>query len=426
MAENLERLLKVLKASGADAWEVTDIQEKGWEFYLIRHKLDQNRARNLESFLVRVYRKIDGFLGSASAPVPADAEEEEMKRIVAGLCQDASYVRNPFYTLNQPEPDAGKAGEGAGSVDLASISGDFLRALSSLPETPAEDLNSCEVFVTEVRKRFLNSEGIDVTTVYPSSMVEAVVNARKGSHEIELYRMYRCGTCDSVQLTRDLTETMRYGRDRLRTEPTPMLGKADLILTTDAACEVYSYFIDRLSCSLVYRGLSDWKTGASVAPAEMCLRTAAFLPNSSRNGAYDPEGARIRDLALIEGGKAVSYWGSRQFSQYLNLQDSFQASNFVVSGGSASPEELREGNWLEVVEFSDFDVDSVTGDIAGEIRLGYLHQEGRTIPVTGGSVSGNMSELIPEMRFSADSRQYDTLLIPSVTRLNGATVTGAV
>ena len=96
----------------------------------------------------------------------------------------------------------------------------------------------------------------------------------------------------------------------------------------------------------------------------------------------------------------------------------------MVSGGTASAAELREGDWLEVVEFSDFHVDAVTGDIAGEIRLGYLHRDRKTVPVRGGSVSGSMSELVRGMRFSAESRQYDTLLIPSLTRLNGATVTG--
>ena len=50
----LDRLLRILKTSGADAWEVTDEREKGWEFYLIRHTLDQNRVRNLESFRVKV------------------------------------------------------------------------------------------------------------------------------------------------------------------------------------------------------------------------------------------------------------------------------------------------------------------------------------------------------------------------------------
>ena len=428
MAENhaLDRLLNILKTSGADAWEVTDVQEKGWEFYLIRHTLDQNRVKELESFRVKVYKKFDDCLGSAGAQVPADADEAEMKRIVAGLCQDAGYVRTPFYTLNKPEAGTGEDDTETETVDLKAISSDFLKTISGLPETDAEDLNSCEIFVSELRKRFINSEGIDVTVTCPSSMVEAVVNARKDGHEIELYRMYNCGTCNGEQLTRDLTETMRYGRDRLTTEPTPALEKADLILSTDAACAVYEYFIYHLSAGMVYRGVSDWKTGDEVAPAEMMLRTAAFLPNSSQNGAYDSEGARIRDLTLIDNGKAVRYWGSRQFSQYLGLEDSFIANNFVVSGGSASAEELRKGDWLEVVEFSDFQVDDVTGDIAGEIRLAYLHRDGKTVSVSGGSVSGNMNELVKEMRFSAECRQYDTLLIPAVTRLNGATVTGAV
>lgn len=428
MAENqaLNRLLNILKTSGADAWEVSDIQEKGWEFYFIRHALDQNRVKELESFSVKVYRKFDDCLGSAGATVPADADETEMQRIIAGLCQDAAYVRNPFYTLNRPEAVTGADNTDTKAVDLRAISGDFLKTIASLPETDTEDLNSCEVFVSEIRKRYINSEGIDVTVTCPSSMVEAVVNARKEGREIELYRMYNCGTCDREQLTQDLMETMRFGRDRLSTEATPALGKADLILSTDAARAVYEYFIYRLSAVMVYRGISDWKTGDTVAPAEMALQTTSFLPNSSKNGAYDSEGARIRELTLIDGGKAASYWGSRQFSQYLGLEDSFIAQNFIVSGGSISMEELHHGDWLEVVEFSDFQVDDVTGDIAGEIRLAYLHRDGKTVPVSGGSVSGNMNELMKGMQFSKERRQYDTLLIPAVTRLNGVTITGAV
>ena len=426
MAENqaLDTLLNILKASGAEAWEVTDEKEKGWEFYLIRHTLDQNRVKELESFRVKVYKQTDEFLGSASAPIPADAGEAEMKRMVDDLCQDARYIRNPPYTLNKPDPAAGKAEESP--VDLKAISGDFLQTVTALPETESEDLNSVEIFVSEKRRRFLNSEGIDVTAVFPSSMVEAVVNARKDGQEIELYRLYKCGTCDREQLTRDMTETMRYGRDKLTAEATPALGKADVILSTDAAREVYWYFIDRMSAGWIYNGLSDWKIGDIVAPENMTVEAAAFLPNSSGNGAYDEEGARIRDLTLIDRGRAVHNWGSRQFSQYLGLEDSFLASNFIVSGGKESGEEIRKDDWLEVVEFSDFQVDGMTGDIAGEIRLAYLHRGGRTISVSGGSVSGNMNELVKKMQFTAESRQYNNMLIPAATRLNGATVTGAV
>ena len=68
--KNLEQLLRILKASGADAWEVADVNEWGWEFYFIRHKLDQHRTKAVDSFSVKVYRNLeDGqFLGSGSVP----------------------------------------------------------------------------------------------------------------------------------------------------------------------------------------------------------------------------------------------------------------------------------------------------------------------------------------------------------------------
>ena len=426
MAEkNLERLLGVLKSSGADAWEVADVNEKGWEFYFIRHQLDQHRAKSVDSFSVKVYKNLEGgtLLGSASAPISPDASEEEMRKTVEGLCRDASYVKNPSYTLNKPVPDAPAAVPAP--MDMKAVCGDFLRAMRSVSETETEDLNSYEIFVSEIRRRFLNSEGVDVTSVYPSSMVEAVVNARKDGHEIELYRMLKSGTCDPDQLTKELTEALTYGRDKLTASPTPALEKADVVFSTDPAREIYSYFVSKLNTAMVYRGMSDWKTGDTVAPENLTIRAVKTLPNSSWNMPYDEEGAPIRDLALIDQGKAVSYWGTRQFSQYMKLENSFDVYNFAVSGGTESAADLRAGDFLEVVEFSDFQVDEITGDIAGEIRLAYLHRDGKVTPVSGGSVSGSMAELAKTMRFSKESRQYNCHLIPAVTRLQGVTVTGA-
>ncbi len=426
MAENnLERLLGVLKSSGADAWEVADVNEKGWEFYFIRHQLDQHRAKSVDSFSVKVYKNLEGgtLLGSASAPISPDASEEEMRRTVEGLCRDASYVKNPSYTLNKPVPDSPAAVPPP--MDMKAVCGDFLQAMRSVPETETEDLNSYEIFVSKIRRRFLNSEGVDVTSIYPSSMVEAVVNARKNGHEIELYRMFKSGTCDPEQLIKELSEALTYGRDKLTASPTPALEKADVVFSTDPAREIYSYFVSKLNTAMVYRGMSDWKTGDTVAPENLTIRAVKTLPNSSWNMPYDEEGAPIRDLALIDQGKAVSYWGTRQFSQYMKLENSFDVYNFAVSGGTESAADLRAGDFLEVVEFSDFQVDEITGDIAGEIRLAYLHRDGKVTPVSGGSVSGSMAELAKTMRFSKESRQYNCHLIPAVTRLQGVTVTGA-
>ena len=113
------------------------------------------------------------------------------------------------------------------------------------------------------------------------------------------------------------------------------------------------------------------------------------------------------------------------FSQYLGLEDSFEISNWRVSGGSRSAEEIRSGKFLEIVEFSDFQVDAMTGDIFGEIRLAYYHDgTGAVTPVSGGSVSGNMRDNLEHMQMSKETRIYSNAEIPAVTRLENINIAG--
>ena len=87
------------------------------------------------------------------------------------------------------------------------------------------------------------------------------------------------------------------------------------------------------------------------------------------------------------------------FNPFFDRATLFTVGNVAVSGGVKSAEALRQGRYLEVVEFSDFQVDAMCGDIAGEIRLGYLH-DGDTVTVTDGleipaDPSGTVSVRIP-------------------------------
>lgn len=424
----LEQVLELLKNAGVYAWEVTDKKTEGWEFYFIRHALDQNRAKSVEHIHVKVYQRIgEASVGAAEAELHPSATPEEAAQLVENLKAEAALAPNRIYTLRGPEA-AHQSHRDNAAVDVPAIAGDFLSALSALPETETEDINSYEIFVSAVTRRFVNSAGIDVTETYPSSMAEVIVNARNEGEEIELYRMYRSGSCDAAGLRRNLARTMAYGRDRLRAAPTPPLGRADVLLSTDDALAVYRYFVARLDPAMVLRQMSDWKLGVPIAPEvrgdAVTLTALRELPNSSRNRAFDREGAPIRDQVMLRAGVPEHYLGGRMFSAYMGLEDSFQPGNLAVSGGSRSAAELRQGKWLEPVEFSDFQVDPMTGDIFGEIRLAYWHDGERTVPVSGGSVSGNMRELLGDLQLSAETVQYDNWRVPALTRLNGVTVTG--
>ncbi|WP_026518286.1 metallopeptidase TldD-related protein [Butyrivibrio sp. MC2021] len=421
-----DKIIELLKASGATAYEVSDTVTEGWEFYFIGHKLDQNRVRDVEHINVTVYKALeDGkFLGSASDEIAPTATEAEAKKIIEDLLDRATFVKNAYFELNKENTQIENK-----DYDVEKMARDYIEALQQIPETSTEDINSYEIFAEKCTKRYVNSEGIDVTFTYPSSQVEVVVNARKDDHEIELYRMYKAGSCDKDYIVKELTDTLRFGKDRLVATPTPALKKATVLFSTNDATTLFQYFGAKLMASLKYRGLSNWEIGKEIAEGvagdKITMKAVKELPNSSANRPVDSQGAVIRDMYLLKDNVPENFWGDVQFRYYLGIKDSFIAGNFAVDGGSSTEAELRCGTYLEPVEFSDFSVDPITGDIAGEIRLAYYHDGDKVTPVTGGSVSGSLPELLKNMKLSKEQTQYDCNLIPSVIKIENVTIAGA-
>ena len=421
-----EQTKRILAQIGCDTYELTEVKKTAWEFYFIRHKLDQNRTVETRELEATLYRLMDDgkTLGSASGPISPTADDDEIRETVKNLYYQASLVKNPAYTLtDKPVPAVESK-----PVDVAAIAKDFLEAMQAVPETETERINSYEIFVREVTKNFENSNGVSYSETYPDSMIEVIVNAAKGDHEIELYRSFTSGVCDREKLTRDVAAAMQYGKDRLIASPTPMLGKADVVFSTADAVTIYRYFAARTNARMRFMRISDWERGKAVADYttgdKLSVYAAATLENSSKSFPVDEEGALIRERYLIKDGVVQDVWGDRQMCQYLGTENNSIVYNFIISGGTADEATLRGGEYLEVVEFSDFQVDTIGGNIMGEIRLGYWHHDGQVDIVTGGSVSGRMQEAIPSMRFSGESEQYDHVVIPKETRLYGLTITG--
>ncbi len=416
-----------LDALGCTAYTLVEEESRGWEFYFIGHKLDQHRATDVHNTTVTVYRSLeDGkMLGQATGVIFPTATEEEIDKTLQDLMYQATLVKNPFYTLNdKPLPPRKEKP----AVDLQAMAEAFIDLMNDLPETEEKYLNSYEIFVKEYKVRFRNSCGIDFTEVVPKATLEYVVNAKKESHEIELYRIGNSGDCDKEGLRKEIERVLNFAKDRLEAVNTPEGLEIPVLLSTGDSRGVYDYFLDKTGAAMKYMKMSDWEVGKPVADHfdgdRVTMEVVHELPYSSANFEVDQEGAYIQERCLIREGIMENSWGSRQYSCYLGLEDSSLVYNIVVSGGSRTEEEIRREDYLEVVEFSDFQVDSMGGDIAGEIRLGYLHQGGKTTIVTGGSVSGNMISAASQMDFSKETVLYDRCRIPSVTRLKGLRITG--
>ena len=203
----------------------------------------------------------------------------------SSFTEDGRVVRSHFLIPVQ-ETEIDRTGRINISLPLRQYAG-LTKECSSCEGMEEHVLSSIDVITEVISKR---SDNLPLPSGMVS-MLEAVVNARKEGREIELYRLYHSGSCDEKQVIRDLSETLRYGRDRLNTVPTPALGKADVVFSTDAAREIYDWFISRMSAELVVRGVSDWKIGQDIQAGgegdRVTARALRKLPNSSRNAAYD-------------------------------------------------------------------------------------------------------------------------------------------
>ncbi|MBQ1772411.1 MAG: TldD/PmbA family protein, partial [Clostridia bacterium] len=100
----LDRLVELLKSRGVYGWEISDEKMNGWEFYFIRHELDQHRAKNVEHITVKVYQMTDDgeSVGFASEEIAPTAAEQEIEKLVSDLAYRATLVKNRPFTLTPP------------------------------------------------------------------------------------------------------------------------------------------------------------------------------------------------------------------------------------------------------------------------------------------------------------------------------------
>jgi PmbA protein len=154
----IEELKKVLNESGADNWKIIETVKHGWEFYYIKHELDQNRVTDVKTIEIIVYKNYDNdqYTGLAAATINPSETDEYIKKTVADLVAQSEYVKDRYFDLKEPK----KANETISKelAPLADISKEFIRTMDSVNETETEDINSYEIFTSHITKRIITSK----------------------------------------------------------------------------------------------------------------------------------------------------------------------------------------------------------------------------------------------------------------------------
>lgn len=419
------KLVELLKNSQADDYLIRTTTTTSSEAFFIGQKLDMNRSKEVTHTMLTVYMDSeDGkFRGSASKEIHPSMNEQEMKESIDSLIYAASFVKNPMFPLVKDVEDE----VSYEPIDIHAQLVKLTKAMQAVKAKENEKVNSYEIFVNQQKKTIINSQGVHVSYGAVECEIEVVINVNEDGHEIELLKDMKFADKPAEEITQEVEDLFANGHDRLKAKPTKANQDMTVLLTGDDVPQFFDYFLAHTNAQYVFMGMSQAKLGEKITGEEadeLTIKGVANLEGSNKNMPYDGNGLPVHDVTLFEKGICKSYYGILQHASYINLENPTAINNFTVDAGSVSLEDMKKKPYLEIKDFSAFVLDPVAGNFGGEIRLGYYFDGEKTVPVTGGSLSANFSEVLKSVRLSKETRQMNNCIVPCAIQLKHTSVSG--
>lgn len=460
-----ESLAEALRATpGVGAWQVATTRRDEAQIYLIGAEIEEARRtvssaesavtiHNLHTRRLEedgdasdatggAARLDEAALGVATLTVQLDelAESEPLAARLRDGALMASLTDNQAFHL----PAEPARGFPVVEVEDLALGGSIAAAVeraaqqlqAALRQTPGVRLGSAELYAARIHTALANSQGLSASKRETSVSLDLALIAGEGDHAAEFHAELRRRRLSDLQLERVVAAYGAFALHALHaTAPDAWEGPA--ILSGEAAAQFFNPIyggplVAHTSAEMAYRKLSRLAAGEFVTPEEprgdrLTLVSDATRPYGSRTAPFDGSGVPAHNVMLIEGGVFRRPWADAKYAQYLGVEATGDIGNLTVACGATPLERLRSaeaGPVYEVVAFSLFNPDPVTGDFSTEIRLGYRHDATGTQPIRGGALVGNIFAALSDARFSAESFSDGVYLGPAGIRFGALKIAG--
>ena len=420
--------------SNIDGWQVKEERTRASELFFIKRDVDMNRSKDVHHIYVTVYKSFeeDGkkYMGSSKTTLAPTMTNEEVVQILDDAAYASSFVKNEYYPIVKPTNESKV--QLTSSMDQKPIEQwlpEMTQCVYECHELVDQALNSAELFVDEINTRLFNSEGVDEQYKHYKIFLEFITNWKGEKEEVELYKSIKCSDYSPELIKTAVKDMIDLAVEKSKAEPMRTLKEMSVLLTGGAVRQFMLYYADKSNSKMIYEKVSDFEIGKSVQGNEikgdrLSLMLDPALPNSTFAAPVDEDGVVLRKTDVIKDGILNQYWGGHRYAHYLDIEATGLNRNFVVESGSKTIEEMKADSYIELVEFSDFYVDSITGDFAGEIRLAHYYDGNSVKPFTLGAISGNIKDVQEEMYFSKEKQQINNYHGPKMLQFFNGSITG--
>jgi predicted Zn-dependent protease len=433
----LDRIKKCLSLFSNDIsdWKISSVKTEGRELFFIGNSIDMVRAKQIEDVKLTVYRdfkfNLKSYRGSATSTIHPTMSDQEMEYTIRKAVYASSFVKNErFPIVNHVVCVNYPSGPSMSIQDLSENLPQLVQEIySSNSSLQDVKLNSCELFLSLKEENIINSKGLSIHFSRPSLYVECITQAPGLTEEIELYESILLSDLKEGVLKSKIMQLLHATSDRSKAIPLPNLGEIPVIISGDSVSELLQFYLYRLSARYIYENISDTDIGEAIQGEEVegdkiSLYLDPQLPGSYHSRPFDLDGFPLHKVRLIHQGIVEKYWGDIQYSHYIHTPPTGQFCNISVDSGSQTLQQMKNEPFLEIVAFSDFQMDNITSDFGGEIRLAYYYDGTKVQAVYGGSISGNLKKIQEQLILSKERRLLKQYYGPCSIKLKGVNIAG--
>lgn len=401
------------------AWQAITTRKRSAELYNIGDAVDAlryNETENHSLLLQTPATKGDPeLLGEARLQGESLTQEEWMIMIDQSV-QVSRYLQNPAYEMSPvwetlPQSHT-RQNQSCSEKNNPAFADDVfitdeseampkLDALHTQLQSAQKSLSACrlaasELFLSSYKTSYINHRGLELNFYSTQVLWDFALLSPDGEQEIHRLKRSRSLAAMNLQETLQQEERLLLAAHGAAAAP---CGDMPVVLADEALDTLFDFFLTQASGQALYHKYSSFEQDKNIFKEQDLQVQESLEPLTLRSNPdiegnlsfifFDELGYPLQPLTLIENNVLRNFAIDGKFSFYLKRPRTSALSAVEVACGSYSYESFLEDGTLEILRLSTFQPNPISGNFSGEIRLGFLHKNGKRIPVKGGSVSGN-------------------------------------
>ncbi len=425
-------IVGLLQNADLYGWEVRRVRETSDQLYLVFDHVESLRRVESETYAIQIYLLVekDGktWLGESGWTAnPGDNFAADLAKAM----ERAPLALNPVFHL--PGPDQRYQPLHLADAVLKEQPRQTLwHVHHDLNQAVAQEANiqlaSAEVYVNCREIDFRNHTGLVGTYEETELQTEFALLAMVSGQEAESLGWRRAGFYQGLQIGDMIRRYSRYALENAQAKM-PRSGQYPVVFGEEALDTIFNHLCAQAGGQAAFQGWSRLKVGKPVIndPRRdfLTLSSDPWLPGGLKSRPFDSRGLALQPVTFIKDNLFQDPLADQRYADYLQVPATGGLTNLRVAPGRATlAEMLYTGKVLHLLRFSTLEPNPVTGAISGEIRTGYLLQNGNAVPIKGGSVSGQLDEAFRYLTLSRETEQRETYLGPAGIRLEEMQIAG--